>query len=49
MARANLQITRRAFLKSALATGSGLALTGSLPINASAADAEGINLAPDWF
>jgi thiosulfate reductase/polysulfide reductase chain A len=49
MARATLQITRRTFLKSALATGGSLALAGSLPAGAIAATGEGVDLSPDWF
>ncbi|MCB0109505.1 MAG: hypothetical protein KDE53_26465, partial [Caldilineaceae bacterium] len=48
MARANLQITRRTFMKSALAAGGSLALAG-LPAGAMAAAGEGVDLSPDWF
>lgn len=49
MARANLHITRRTFLKSALATGGGLALAGSALSTALAASADQVSLAPTWF
>lgn len=49
MARANLQITRRTFLKSALAAGGGLALAGSTLATVSAAGADAVTLAPTWF
>ncbi|MCB0162120.1 MAG: twin-arginine translocation signal domain-containing protein, partial [Caldilineaceae bacterium] len=47
MARVELQITRRTFLKSALAGGGGLALAacGLEPAQAAA----GVDLSPTWF
>lgn len=49
MARANLQITRRTFLKSALATGGGLALAGSARSTATATTLNRVDLSPTWF
>lgn len=49
MARANLQITRRTFLKSALATGGGLALAGSALSTATASTLSRVDLSPTWF
>lgn len=49
MARAKLQITRRAFLKHALATGSSLALAGSACTTSNEASADQMTLTPNWF
>ena len=49
MAKVELQITRRNFLKSALAGGGGLALTGANLGTVAAAGAPTHSLAPTWF
>ncbi len=49
MGRANLQISRRNFLKATLASGGGLALAGHSLRTALAAGLEKVGLSPTWF